>query len=161
MFKLDLQKCGEPEIQLPTSTGPQKKQKNSRITSTSPSLTMLKPLTVWITTNSKILKEMGIPDHLTCLLKILYVGELDMGQYTGPKLRKEYVKAIYYHLSYLTCIWNTSCEMPGWMNHKLESRLLGDISITSDMQHTTLVIESKEELKSLLMYMKEESEKVG
>ena len=60
--------------------------------------------------------------------------ELDMEQHTGPKLRKEYVKAIYCHLSYLTCMWSTSCEMPDWMNHKLESRLLGEISITSDMQ---------------------------
>ena len=60
--------------------------------------------------------------------------ELDMEQHTGPKLRKEYVKAIYCHLSYLTCMWSTSCEMPDWMNHKLESRLPGEISITSDMQ---------------------------
>ena len=56
---------------------------------------------------------------------------------------------------------NTSCEMPGWMKHKLESRLLGEISITSDADDTTLMAESKEELKSLLMKVKEESEKVG
>ena len=59
--------------------------------------------------------------------------------------------------AYLTYIQNTSCEMPDWMKHKLESRLLGEISITSD--DTTLMVESEEELKSLLM--KEESEKVG
>ena len=77
--------------------------------------------------------------------------ELDMEQHTGPKLRMEYVKAIYCHLSYLTCMWSTSCEMPGWMKHKLESRLPGETSITA---------ESKEKLKSLLMKVKEESEQV-
>ena len=53
--------------------------------------------------------------------------ELDMEQRNGSKLGKEYVKAIYCHLSYLTCMWSTSCEMPDWMNHKLESRLLGEM----------------------------------
>ena len=62
--------------------------------------------------------------------------ELDMEQQTGSKLRKEYVKAVYYHPAYLTCMQNTSCEILGWMKHKLESRLLGEISITSDMQMT-------------------------
>ena len=85
-----------------------------------------------------ILKEMGVPDHLTCLLRNLYAGqeetELDMEQQTGSKLGKEYIKAIYCHLAYLTYIQTTSCEMLGWMKHKLESRLLGEISITSDMQ---------------------------
>ena len=75
MYKLDLEKAEEPEIKLPTATGSQKKQENSRKTSTSASLTMLKPLTVWITTNRKIMKEMGIPDHLTCLLRNLYTGQ--------------------------------------------------------------------------------------
>ena len=68
MFKLDLEKAEEPEIKFPTSAGSSKKQKSSRKTSTSSSLTTLKPLTVWITTNWKMFKEMGIPDHLTCLL---------------------------------------------------------------------------------------------
>ena len=68
-------KVDKPEIKLPTSAGSQKKQGNSRKTSTSVSLTALKPLTVWITTNWKILKEMGIPDHLTCLLRNLYTGQ--------------------------------------------------------------------------------------
>ena len=75
MFKLDLEKPEEPEIKLPTSLGSQKKQESSRKTSTSASLAMLKPLTVWITINWKILKEMGIPDQLTCLLRNLYVGQ--------------------------------------------------------------------------------------
>ena len=106
MFKLDLEKLEEPEIKLPTSVGSSKKQDNSRNTSTSALLTMPKPLTVWITTNWKILKEMGIPDHLTCLLRNLYAGqeatELDMKQQTDSKLGKEYVKAVNCYPAYLT-----------------------------------------------------------
>ena len=62
--------------------------------------------------------------------------ELDMDQWTGSKLGKEYIKAVYCHLAYLTYMQSTSCKMPGWMKQKLESRLLGEISITSDMQMT-------------------------
>ena len=80
-----------------------------------------------------------------------------MEQWTGSKLGKECVKA-----AYLTSTQSTSCEMLGWMNHKLESRLLGEISTTSDMQMAPLsLIAESEELKSLLMNVKEESEKVG
>ena len=61
---------------------------------------------------------------------------LDMEQQTGSKLEKEYVKAVYCHPDYLTYMQNTSWEMPGWMKHKLESRVPGEISITSDMQMT-------------------------
>ena len=75
MFKLDLEKVEEPEIKLPASVGSQKKREDSRKTSTSASLTTLKPLTVWTTANWKILPEMGIPDHLTCLLRNLYAGQ--------------------------------------------------------------------------------------
>ena len=75
MFKLVLEKAEKPEIKLPTSTGSSKKQENSRKTSTSALLTMPKPLTVWITRNWKILKEIGIPDPLTCLLRNLYAGQ--------------------------------------------------------------------------------------
>ena len=75
MFKLDLENTGEPEIKLPTSGGSWKKQENSRKKSIFALLTMPKPLTVWITTNWKMLKEMGIPDHLTCLLRNLYAGQ--------------------------------------------------------------------------------------
>ena len=60
--------------------------------------------------------------------------ESDLEQLTDPKLGKEYVKAVYYHPVYLTSMQSTSCEMPGWMNHKLESRLPGEILTTSDMQ---------------------------
>ena len=62
--------------------------------------------------------------------------ELDMEQQTGSKLGKEYIKAVYCHPAYLTYMQNTTCEMPGWMKHKLESRLPGEISITSGMQMT-------------------------
>ena len=75
MFRLDLEKAEEPEIKLPTFVGSSKKQESSRNTSTSVLLTTPKPLTVWITTNWKILQEMGIPDNLTCLLRNLYAGQ--------------------------------------------------------------------------------------
>ena len=75
MFKLVLEKAEEPEIKLPTSTGSWKKQESSRKTSTSASLTMPKPLIVWVTPNWKIVQEMRIPDHLTCLLRNLYAGQ--------------------------------------------------------------------------------------
>ena len=75
MCKLDLEKAEEQEIKLPTSTGSSKKQERSRKTSISALLIMPKSLTVWITTNWKILKEMGTQDHLTCLLRNLYAGQ--------------------------------------------------------------------------------------
>ena len=88
--------------------------------------------------------------------------ELDMEQQTGSKSGKEYVKAVYCHPSYLTSVQNTSCEMPGWMKQKLESRLPGrNISNLRYADDTTLMAESEKELKSLLIKVKEESEKVG
>ena len=87
--------------------------------------------------------------------------ELDMEQQTGSKQGKEYVKAVYCHPAYLTYMQSTSCEMPGWKKHKLESRLLGEISITSDMQMTPLLMAESKELKSLLMKVKEDSLKAG
>ena len=63
--------------------------------------------------------------------------ELDIEQWTDSRLGKEYVKAVYCHPAYLTYMPRTSCEMPGWMKHKLESRLLGEISITSAIQMTS------------------------
>ena len=81
---------------------------------------------------------MGIPDHLTCLLRNLYAGqeatEPDMEQKTVSKSGKEYIKAVYCHLAYLAYMQSTSCEILGWMKNKLESRLLGEIPITSDTQ---------------------------
>ena len=75
MFKLDLEKAEEPEIKLPTSSESSKKQESSRKASISALLTIPKPLIVWITINFKFLKEMRIPDHLTCLLRNLYAGQ--------------------------------------------------------------------------------------
>ena len=72
--------------------------------------------------------------------------EPHMEQQTGSKSGKEYIKAEYCHPAYLTYMQSTSWEMLGWMKHKLESKLLGEMSITSDMQMTTLMAESKEEL---------------
>ena len=142
MFKLDLEKSEEPEIKLPTSTGSQKKQESSRKTSTSALLTAPKPLTVWITTNcGKFFKRWEYQATLTaygeiCIQVKKQQLELDMEQETGSKVEKEYVKAVYCHPGCLTYMQSTSCEMPGWMKHKLESRLLGEISIISDMQMT-------------------------
>ena len=89
----------------------------------------------------KILKEMGIPDHLICLLRNLYAGQeatVRTGHETTDwfKMGKEYINAVYCHCAYLTYMQSTSCEMPSWMKHKPESRLQGETSITSDMQMT-------------------------
>ena len=86
--------------------------------------------------------------------------EPDMEQ-TGSKFGKEYIKAVCCHPAYLTYMQSTSWEMPGWMKHKLESRFLREISITSDVQMVPPIWGKEEELKSLLMKVKEESEKVG
>ena len=137
MFKLDLEKAEEPEIKLPV--GLLKEQESSRKTSTSALLIMPKLLTVWITTNWKILEEMGIPDHLTYLLRNLYADQeatvrtrhgttdwfkigkgVRQGCILSPRLFNFYAEYI--------------MRMPGWMKHKLESRLQGEISITSDTQ---------------------------
>ena len=83
--------------------------------------------------------------------------EQDMEQWTGSILGKEYIKAVYCHPAYLTYMQSTSCKMPGWMKHKLESRNINNLRYADD---TTLMAES-EELKSLLMKVKEEREKFG
>ena len=85
MFKLNLEKAEKPEIKLPTSIGSLKEQESSRKTSISALLTMPKPLTAWITTNWKILKEMGIPDREICMQVRKQQLELDMEQQTGSK----------------------------------------------------------------------------
>ena len=87
--------------------------------------------------------------------------ELDMEQWTGSKSGEEYVKAVYCHPAYLTYMQNSSCKMLCWMKHKLESRLLGEISILKYADDITLMAESKEKLKSLLMKVKGKREKVG
>ena len=93
-------------------------------------------LTAWITTKWKILKEMKIPDSLTCLLRNLYAGQEeivrpDLEKQTGSIFRKESVKPVYCYPVYLIFMQSTSFEMLGWIKHKLESRFQGEISITS------------------------------
>ena len=115
----------------------------------------------------KILKEMGIPEHLTCLLRNLYAGpeaKVRTGHGTTDWFQIE--KGVHQGYIMSPCLFNLYLEHItqnlGWKKHKLESRLLGEISITSDMQMIpTLMAEIKEELKCLLMKVKEESEKVG
>ena len=131
----------EPEIKLPTSVGSLKKQERSRKTSTSASLTTLKPWTRWITTNWKNHKEMGIPDHLTCLLRNLYAGQ-EVTVRTGHRTTDWFQigKGVHQGCILSPCLFNLYAEdvmrMLHWMKHKLESRLPGEISRTSDMQMT-------------------------
>ena len=120
--------------------GSSKKQESSRKTSISTLLTMPRPLTVWITTKcGKFWKrwdyETSWPASWETYMQVReQQEELDMEQQTGSKLGKEYIKSVYCHPAYLTYMQSTSWEMLGWKKHKLESRLLGEISITSDMQ---------------------------
>ena len=112
MFKLDLEKEEEPEIKLPTSVGSLKKQEFQKNTyfcfiDYAKAFDCVEHNKLW-----KILKEIGIPDHLTCLLRNLYAGqeatELDMEQQTGSKSGKEYIKVVYSHPTYSTYMQNTS-----------------------------------------------------
>ena len=101
-------------------------------------------LTVWITTNWKILQELGIPDHLTCLLRNLYAGqEATVRTRHGKMDWFQIGKGVRQGCILSPCLFNlmqsTSCTVLGWMTHKLESRLPGEISITSDMQMTPLL----------------------
>ena len=142
MFKLVLEKAEEPEIKLPTSAGSWKKQESSRKPSISALLTMPKPLTVWITINcGKFWKRWDYqttwPVSWETYMQVRKQQlEVDMEQLTGSKWEKQYVKAAYCHPASLTSMQSTSWETLGWRKHKLESRLLGKISITSDMQMT-------------------------
>ena len=139
MYKMDLENVEKPEVKLPTFIGLQREQENSRkkkniyfcFNDCTKDFDSVYHNSLW-----KILKEMGTSDHLTCLLRNLYAGqeELDMEQQTSSKLGKEYIKVLYCHPVYLTYMQSTSCEMLAWMNHRRESRLLGEISITSDVQ---------------------------
>ena len=141
MFKLDLEKAEEPEIKLPTSAGSSKKQESSRKNISFCFIDYAKAFDcvdhnkLW-----KILKEIGIPSASwpasweICMQVKKQKLELDMEQWTGSKLGKEHLKSIYCHPAYLIYMQSTSCEMLGCMNHKLESRLLGEISTVSYMQ---------------------------
>ena len=127
---------------MPTSTGSWQRQVNSRkiiyfcFIDYAKAFECVDHNKLW-----KILKEIGIPDHLTCLMRNLYAAQeatvrTGHGTQTGSKLGKEYIKAVYCHPAYLTYIQSISRKMTSWMKHKLESRLPGEISITSDMYMT-------------------------
>ena len=152
---------------MPTSAGSLKKQESSRKTSISALLTMPKHLTVWITINWKILKEMGIPDHLTCLLRNLYAGQ-------EATVRNGHGTTDWFHIGkgvrqgciLSPCLFNLYAEYI-MQNARLDEAHAGiktarrNINNLRYADNSTLMAESEEELKSLLMNMKEESEKVG
>ena len=167
MFKLDLEKAEEPEIKLPTSVGSSKKQESSRKTSTSALLTTPKPLTAWIITNWKILKEMGIPDYLTCLLRNPYAGQ-------EARVRTGYGIADWFQIRkgvcqgciLSPCLFNLYAEYimqnarldEAQAGIKIAGRNSNNLRYADD---TTLMGKREEELKILLMKVKKESENVG
>ena len=167
MFKLVLEKAEEPEIKLPTSAGSLKKQEPSRKTSISALLTMPKPLTVWITINWKILKDMGIPDHLTCLLRNLYAGqEATVRNRHGITDWFQIGKGVRQGCILSPCLFNFYAEYimrnAGLDEAQARIKIAGtNINNLRYADDITLMAESEEELKSLLMKVKEESEKVG
>ena len=165
MFKQDLEKAEEPEIKLPTSAGSLEKQESSRKTSTFALLTMPKPLSVWITANWKILQELGIPDYLTCLLRNLYAGQ-EATVRTGHRTTDWFQigKGVCQGCLFSPYLLNLYAEYI-MQNARLDEAEAG-IQITGRSinnlryaDNTTLMAESEEELKSLLMKVKEESEK--
>ena len=149
MFKLALEKAEEPEIKLPTSAGSSNKQESSRKTSISEAFDCVDHNKLW-----KILKEMGIPDHLTCLLRNLYAGQeatvrtghgaTDLFQ-VGKGVRQG-------------CILSPCLLQEAQAGIKIAGRNINNLRCADD---TTLMAECVDELKSLLMKVKEESEKVG
>ena len=167
MFKLALEKAEEPEIKLPTSAGSWKKQESSRKTSISALLTMPKPFDcvdhnkLW-----NIMKEMGLPDHLTCLLRNLYAGQeatvrtghgtTDWFQIGNRVCQGSILSPCLFNLYAEYIRINTGLdEAQAWI--KIAGRNIHNLRYSND---TTLMAES-EELKSLLVKVKEESEKVG
>ena len=164
MFKLDLQKAEEPEIKLPTSIGSLKKQENSRKTPT----TSLTNAFDFVDHNKlwKILKEMGIPDNLTCLLRNLYAGQeatVRTGHgttywfQTGKEVHQGCTLSLCLFNFYAECIMRNAGLEERQAGIKISGRNINNLRYTDD---TTLMAESEEELKSLLMKVKEESEKV-
>ena len=139
MFKLDLEKAEGLEIKLPTSVGSSKKQEFQKniycFIDYAKAFDCVDHNKLW-----KILKVMEIPDHLTSWETCMQIKkqqlELDMEQQTDSKSGKEYIKAVYCHPAYLTSMQSTSWETLGWMKHKLDLRLLGEISINSYVQVT-------------------------
>ena len=161
MFKLVLEKAEEPEIKLPTSTGSSKKQESFRKTSTS-TFDYVDQNKLW-----KILIEMGIPDHLTCLLRNLYEGQ-EATVRTGNGITDWFQigKGLHQGCILSPCLFNFYAEYiirnagleEAQAGIKIAGRNINHLRYADD---TTLMAESEEELKSLLMKVKEESEKVG
>ena len=141
MYKLDLERAEEPEIKLPTSTGSSKKEESSRKTTISALLIVPKPLTMWITTNWKILQEMGIPNHLTCLLKNLYTdqeatvrpghGTTDWSQIGKGVCQGCILSHSLFNLYAEYIMWNAGLD-----EAQAVIKTAREISITSDMQMT-------------------------
>ena len=139
MFKLDLEKAEEPEIQLSTSVGSSQKQESSRNTSTFALLTTPKPLIVWVTTNCGKFLEMGIPAHLTCLLRNLYAGqEANFRTRHGTMDSFQIENGVHQGYVLSPCLFNLHGEYIMWNAGLDEAQewLLGEISITSDTQMT-------------------------
>ena len=166
MFKLVLEKAEEPEIKLPTSTGSWKKQQSSRKTSISALLTMPKPLTVWITTNWKILKEMGIPDHLICLLRNLYADQKATVR-TGHRTTDWFQigKGVRQGCILSPCLFNLHAEHilrnAGLDEAQAGIKIAGRIINNLRYADNTILKAENKELKSLLKKVKEESERVA
>ena len=175
MFKLDLEKAEEPEITLPTSIGSSKKRESSRKTSTSALLTMKKPLcgSQQVVENSfffflwKILKAVEIPDHLTCLLRNLYAGqEATVRTGHGTTDLFHIGKGVRQGCILSPCLFNLYAEYitrnagleEAQAGIKIARRNINNLRYADD---TTLMAESEEELKSLFVKVKEESEKLG
>ena len=168
MLNLDLEKAEEPEIKLPISAGSWKKQESSRKTSISALLTMLKPLTVWITINcGKFLKRWEYQDHQTCLLRNLYAGQeatVRTGHGTtdwfqiGNGVRQGCILSSSLFNFYAEYVMRNARLEEALAGIKIAGRNINNLRYADD---TTLLAESEEELKSLLMKVKEESEKVG
>ena len=167
MFRLDFEKAEKPESKLPTSIGTLKKQESSRNKSTPALLTMPKPLIVWVPTNWKILKELRIPDHLTCLLRNLYAGQeatvrtkhrtTDCFQ-IGKGVREGCILSLCLFNLYAGYIMQNARLDEAQAGIKTARRNVNNLRYADD---TTVMVESEEELKSLLMKVKEENEKVG
>ena len=154
MYKLGLEKAEEPEVKLPTSTGSSKKQESFRKACISALLPMPKPLTVWITIMWKLLKEMGLPNHLTCLLRNLYAGQ-EATVRTGHGITDWFQigKGVRQGCILSPCLFNLYAEYI-MRNAGLEETQAGIRIAGTNINHlryaddTTLMAESEEDLKS-------------
>ena len=167
MFKLNLENAEEPEIKLPTYFGSSKKHKSSRKTSISTLLTTPKPLTVDHNKQWNILKQMGIPDLLTCILRNLYAGQEETVRTRhGATDWFQIGKGVHQGCILSPCFFNLHAEYI-IRNASLDEAQTGiriarrNINNLRDADDTTLMAESEEELRKLLMKAKEESEKAG